>query len=172
MVIDKVCLKCKEKKDISQFKYNSGSLDKHSKNCKLCLSKGRVIIKGIKIWNEQKIKDGFVKFYKENGHYPTAPEIDKCSYLPSSREIQRTYGGIVRIRTRMGLTEEEIDHSKGINRSNLGKVSGIVSLASEKTIQDLLTNLYGEICVHEQKNMVKVKTLLISLYMEKHVILE
>jgi len=36
----------------------------------------------------EEIKYGFEKFLKENGHYPTSPEIDLCIYLPSSKQMQ------------------------------------------------------------------------------------
>lgn len=105
----------------------------------------------IQVWNEHKIQEGFQRFYNENGHFPTASEIDKCSYLPSSREIQRNYGGLIKFRTKLGLRDEDINYSQGKFRSNIASVSNKISLTAEKTVSDFLTNLYGEICVHEQK---------------------
>lgn len=103
------------------------------------------------IWDEKKIIDGFKRFNDENGHYPTAPEIDRCDYLPSSRQLQRIYGGLIQFRTKAGLSEQDLNYGKGQFRSNIGRVSGIVSIAAENTMHNFLTNIYGEICVHEQK---------------------
>ena len=43
------------------------------------------------------VKNGFEKYYSLNGRYPTALEIDRCEYLPSSRQIQRNWGGVKKI---------------------------------------------------------------------------
>jgi hypothetical protein len=45
----------------------------------------------------EELRNGFEHFYQENGHYPTAPEIDRCKYLPSARQIQRNFGGLPKL---------------------------------------------------------------------------
>ncbi|OHA45886.1 MAG: hypothetical protein A3A80_04405 [Candidatus Terrybacteria bacterium RIFCSPLOWO2_01_FULL_44_24] len=47
-----------------------------------------------KYWDLEKIKQGFDLFYKENGRYPTTFDVDDYKYLPSSRQIQRNFGGL------------------------------------------------------------------------------
>lgn len=36
----------------------------------------------------EEIKVGFEYFLEENGHYPSAPEIDNYKYLPSARQLR------------------------------------------------------------------------------------
>ena len=62
-------------------------------------------------WTIEKIKIGFKSFYNEFGHYPTAYEIDRYAKLPSSRQIQRVFGGLVEIRKMLSL--KETDFTKG-----------------------------------------------------------
>ncbi|MES2971937.1 MAG: hypothetical protein V4702_06475 [Patescibacteria group bacterium] len=46
------------------------------------------------IWTIEEIKAGFEAFVKDYGRYPTALEIDAYEFLPSSRSLQRSYGGL------------------------------------------------------------------------------
>lgn len=100
-------------------------------------------------WTEQKIKEGFESFFKEHGRYPTAHEIDRYSRLPSSRQIQRRFGGLEEIRKTLGL--QITNFTKGAVRSAKAKAVGDRGLVSEKQIQQILLNKFGETFVHEQK---------------------
>lgn len=151
----KNCPKCGEAKEINLFKYQSGAIDKHSKICKTCLIKNKNKIASLTIredkWTLQNVKNGFARFYKENTHFPSAPEIDNYAYLPSSRQIQRKFGGLIKFRTEFGLTGDEVDKSRGGARRNSASATNIASLSSERTVLNFLNSVYGEICVHEQK---------------------
>lgn len=68
-----------------------------------------------KIYTRETIIEGLHRFTQENGHEPSAIEIDGCSYLPTSRQIQRLYGGLQRLRTEAGMTN--INHNTGAQRS-------------------------------------------------------
>lgn len=101
------------------------------------------------------IKLGLERFYRENNHYPIAPEIDKCSYLPSSRQIQRKFGGLPAIRKQLGF--KDLDYSKGVFRSKMASSTNILSSASEGNVRDFLNKEYGELCIHEEKKYGKGK---------------
>ncbi|MEK7076488.1 MAG: hypothetical protein AAB941_02410 [Patescibacteria group bacterium] len=45
-------------------------------------------------WDLNKIKAGLEDFYNLNNRYPSALEIDKYPLLPSSRQVQRKFGGL------------------------------------------------------------------------------
>ncbi|MFT5179480.1 MAG: hypothetical protein ACI9GH_000006 [Candidatus Paceibacteria bacterium] len=55
-------------------------------------------------WDLKKIKKGLTSFYKVNKRYPTSVEFDKHEDLPSSRQIQRRFGGLVNLRKELKLT--------------------------------------------------------------------
>ncbi len=94
------------------------------------------------------IETGFRRFYIENGHYPTASEIDKCPYLCSARHIQRVHGGLRRLRKNLGL--DVIDYGKGAARTVTSKRIHELSVETEKQLKKFLIDTYSEICVHEE----------------------
>lgn len=100
-------------------------------------------------WSDQKIKEGFERFFKEYGRYPTAREIDKFPFLPSSRSIQRIRGGLKEVRRKLGLSI--VNYTEGAVRSAKAKSVGTRGLTHEKQIRQILLNKFGEIFVHEQK---------------------
>ena len=102
-------------------------------------------------WTLEKIKYGLDEFYKSNNRYPSALEIDEYSLLPSSRQIQRRFGGLKELRRSLGLPEEDLDYTKGKTRSDVAKTIGIRGKNFEKEIYALLINKFGEIFVHQQK---------------------
>jgi len=102
-----------------------------------------------KTYTLQVLKEGFERFHKENGHYPSSLEIDACPYLCTARQIQRKFGGLRKISQLMGI--DEIDYAHGEHRKNIWKNVGSLSLDSENLVGKLLKDRYGEICVHEEK---------------------
>ena len=58
-------------------------------------------------WTIDKIKLGFESFFAANGRYPTSAEIDNYPKLPSSRQIQRRYGGLPALRKELKLKGPE-----------------------------------------------------------------
>jgi hypothetical protein len=101
------------------------------------------------IWTISLLKAGFEKFFQENGHYPSALEIDSCPYLCTSRLIQLKFSGLLEARRALGL--KDISYAVGEHRKNAWAEADSLSLISEKEIGKLLVNKYGEICVHEEK---------------------
>ena len=101
------------------------------------------------IWTEDKIEEGFKKFAVEYGHPPTSLEIDKYPHLPSSRQLQRRFGGLPNIRGKLGLNIT--DYTKGEIRSQVAQAMAERGLTLEKHIKQLLFRYFGPMFVHEQK---------------------
>ena len=102
-------------------------------------------------WNNKNLSETFIRFYKENGHYPSAHEVDKCPYMPAARSIQRRFGGLVGFREKYNLGEKDL--SRGEYRSNLARKLNVISKENEKNFFDKLKGEFGEICVHREKPM-------------------
>src|SRR3990167_9427156 len=79
-------------------------------------------VRTVSDWTLENLRDGLLYFYELNGRYPTAPEIDNFDYLPSSRQIQRKFGGLEKLRTLLGHTE--VSFSKGVYRSRIAQIVG------------------------------------------------
>lgn len=101
------------------------------------------------IWTEEKIVAGFTEFFKKHGRYPTVIDIDQYPFLPSSKQLQRRFGGVRQLREKLGL--EITDFTKGNTRSAVSAHIGKRGLNFERTIRETLIKQFGEIFVHEQK---------------------
>lgn len=100
-------------------------------------------------WTFEKVKVGFNLFYKQNNRYPTAREIDKFEFLPSSRQIQRSFGGLENLRIKIGLNIT--NYSKGKHRSNVAGNILSQSRIIERDFYYFLLKHFDEILIHEQK---------------------
>jgi len=104
---------------------------------------------GQKAWNIDEVEAGLKKFYEENNRYPTSTEIDIYKYLPSAKSIQRSFGGLVRVRKNLNL-ENNYDFRKGEHSSkrsfSINKRSNII----EKKVYDYLVEHYGKPFVHRE----------------------
>lgn len=100
-------------------------------------------------WSIEKIKEGFEKFYKEYNRYPTAHEIDSYSYLPSSRQIQRKYGGLPKIRKALNLSGPS-DFTKGPYSSQRARKIGARDNKFGQVVYKYLINHFGEGFVHRK----------------------
>ena len=106
-------------------------------------------------WSIEKIKEGFKKFETEYGRLPTAPEIDKLDYLPSSRHIQMAFGGLQKLRGLLGY--EDTHFGKGEYRSEIAKKSNTRGRETEVILEKILKNKFGEVFVHTEKVFGDVK---------------
>lgn len=101
------------------------------------------------IWSLERIKAGLQRFYTEYGHYPVATEIDNCEYLPSSRQIQRKYGGLPALRETLKLGGQ-LDYTKGehssIRATNIGKRAHQI----EHKVYTYLVQRFGRPYVHRE----------------------
>jgi len=106
-------------------------------------------------WTTESIKEGLERYNKENGHFPTALEIDKSGYLPSSRQIQRRFGGLLNFRKMSG--HKITDFGSGQGRSEISKIAGARGLSGEKDVENFLVEHFGEEFVHVEKRWGTLK---------------
>lgn len=104
-------------------------------------------------WNIDNIREGIERFISENGSMPSAQDFDVTSYLPSARQIQRAYGGIVTLRKTLGYGDA--DYTKGELRKAIAIRSNARGATAEDYIEPLLIEKFGETYVHTQKRYYK-----------------
>ena len=100
-------------------------------------------------WTVEAVEEGLKRFVAEHGHYPTCFEINKCPYLCTTKTMERNFGGVKALREKLGM--DIVDYSKGDHRSKNAAKFNTLSIETERLVKDFLVNVYGEICVHEQK---------------------
>lgn len=100
-------------------------------------------------WTKESIKLAFEDFLTEHGRLPTAPEIDSSSHLPSSRQIQRKFGGLRVLRAELGY--EDTDFGSGKSRSIMAAANNTRSINSERLLEKELISIFGELFVHTEK---------------------
>lgn len=71
------------------------------------------------------------------------------SCLPSSRQIQRRFGGLKNFRKTLGFLTT--DFSSGKERSEIAGKSGKTGRSGEKTVEKMLVDHFGEEFVHVEK---------------------
>lgn len=97
-------------------------------------------------WTKDNIIAGMEHFRKENGNYPTVTEIDQTTYLPSSRQIQRKFGGLKKFREQSGFSTT--DFSSGQERSVIASRAGLKGRVGEKLVEKILVEHFGKEFVH------------------------
>ncbi len=101
------------------------------------------------LWTIDEVRAGFLYYHQLFSRYPTAHEIDAFEYLPSSRSLQRSFGGLVDIRRKLNLPIE--NYTKGESRSVKAKEADERARIYEEEFFLFLTNHFQEIAIHEQK---------------------
>lgn len=101
------------------------------------------------IWTLENLKDGLLYFFDLNSRYPTSREIDEFDYLPSSRSIQRSFGGLVELRQKLDLPIS--NYTTGEVRSKMAKDGMGRAQVYEEEFLKYLQNEFDEIRVHEHK---------------------
>ncbi|MDB5182219.1 MAG: hypothetical protein JWO47_3 [Candidatus Saccharibacteria bacterium] len=105
------------------------------------------------VWNEEKIKAGIENFRREFGRIPTSRDFDEVTYLPSARQVQRAYGGLVTLRKTLGY--DDTDFTRGDLRKLIATNSNKRGLSAEDDFEPLLVAKFGEPFVHVQKRYYK-----------------
>jgi hypothetical protein len=95
------------------------------------------------------LKEGFKRFFDEHGHYPSSNEVDACPYLCTSKQIQRKFGGIYKLRELLDIKDS--DYAHGEHRKKIGESINKLAISSELQVAEFLNNKFGVICVHEEK---------------------
>ena len=100
-------------------------------------------------WQIDDLKKGFEMFRTMHGHYPASHEIDTFEHLPSSRSIQRRFGGLVNVRKHLDL-KTSFDLRTGEHSSNRAKTINARAHKIEKEIYDYLVYAFGVEFVHRE----------------------
>src|SRR3989338_2682871 len=100
-------------------------------------------------WTTERIKEGFEIFLKEKGRLPKSLEIDESDYLPSRKLIERNFGGLEKLRGELGYKDTHF--GKGKFRSEIAHNANISGRNTEKSLEKLLKNKFGEVFVHTEK---------------------
>jgi len=109
-----------------------------------------------KKWDTDSIKRGIDKFYSEHGRYPITPEVDQCDYLPSSRQIQRRFGGMEKLREELGYSVTS--YGRGDHRKHISLRTGERGRKAEIVLEKILREKFGEVFVHSERMFGKLKT--------------
>lgn len=104
-------------------------------------------------WTLEVIKEGIDRFHVEQQRPPTAQDFDDVSYLPSARQIQRSFGGMSKLRAALGQTE--LDYTRGGLRSEIASNAGRRGVEAEEALEIILIDYFGEPFVHTQKRYIR-----------------
>lgn len=102
-----------------------------------------------KYWTIEKIKEGFDHFRNEHGRLPVATEVDDLEYLPSSRNIQKRFGGLAKLRGQLGY--ENNHFGRGVFRSQIATRVNNRGRSAELSLEKILCDRFGEVFVHTER---------------------
>jgi len=100
-------------------------------------------------WTIEQLSGGLQLFYKKYGHYPTSKEVDAFEFLPSSRSIQRRFGGMVELRKTLKLGGQD-DYTKGAHSSLRAEKINKRAHEMEQEVYDFLIAGFGIEFVHRE----------------------
>ena len=100
-------------------------------------------------WTTERIKEGFEIFPKGKSKLPKSFEISESDYLPSRKLIERNFGGLEKLRGELGYKDTHF--GKGKFRSEIAHNANISGRNTEKSLEKLLKNKFGEVFVHTEK---------------------
>ena len=101
-----------------------------------------------KPWTTNDLRDGFMEYYKMHNKYPTSQDVDVFEFLPSSRSIQRRFGGLMELRKQLDLGE--CDFRSGEYSSKRAKKVNKRAHETEKKVYEHLVNIFGIEFVHRE----------------------
>lgn len=113
-------------------------------------------------WTIELLQKSFARFIKEHNREPSALEIDQCEYLPSSRQIQRLYGGLPQLREKLGF--ENTHFGQGKHRSKIAHEGNTKSRLSEENLKEMLCERFHEPFVHVEKLIDKERKVRVDFY--------
>lgn len=99
-------------------------------------------------WTLPLIQEGMSRFFSECSRYPTAHEIDRYQHLPSSRQLQRKFGGLEAIRLKLKI--DIPNFTKGEERRKIAIHVNERALHLEKKLKGELCTLLTHRNVHSQ----------------------
>lgn len=100
-------------------------------------------------WTLEKIRKGFENFYTQHNRYPTATEIDRFENLPSTRQIQRRFGGLPQLRKLLKL-DDQYDLTTGEHSSRRAHIINQRAIEVESEVYKYLVRHFGIEYVHRE----------------------
>ena len=100
-------------------------------------------------WTLERLKEGLERFYEVHGKYPTSQEVDTFEHLPSSRQIQRRFGGLVNLKKQLGLKGPS-DYTKGAHSSDRARRINERAHRIEKEVYNYLIDIFGVEFIHRE----------------------
>jgi len=101
-------------------------------------------------WTKEQILAGIKHFFDLHGRYPTARDVDRFEYLPSSRSIQRSFGGLVTLRSEL-IPNSHANFTMGDYRSNIAKEANNRAQKYEEEFYNFLILHFQPLAIHEHK---------------------
>ncbi|HCM51514.1 TPA: hypothetical protein DIS56_00020 [Candidatus Saccharibacteria bacterium] len=101
-------------------------------------------------WTKEEVLAGLTHFFKIYRRYPTAREIDIFEYLPSSRSIQRQFGGLVVLRKEL-IPDSHSNFTQGSYRSEIASKTYKRATLYEEEFYNFLLQHFQPLAVHEHK---------------------
>lgn len=102
------------------------------------------------IWNLENIREGMERYKILYSKYPSTLDFDMVDFLPSSRLIQRNYGGIVKLKQLLNLDDIH-DFTRGEYRSKVASNMYKNAVNQEERFYNYLISKIPEIHIHEHK---------------------
>jgi len=100
-------------------------------------------------WTLEKIKQAFEKFKGKNGRLPTTADMKNSKNLPSARWLQKSFGGVPKVRKLLGY--KKTDFGSGKDRSSLAAESMSRGKEQEIMLERYLRKKFGDIFVHNER---------------------
>jgi hypothetical protein len=102
------------------------------------------------LWSKEQLLAGLLHYEKLYGRFPTSHEIDAFEYLPSARSIQRSYGGLVKLRQEL-LPDSIANYTIGEHRSRRASETYANGRDYERLFYEYLITEFEEVAIHEHK---------------------
>ena len=100
-------------------------------------------------WSLEELSLGLNKFFEENKRYPTAHEVDAYKFLPSARSIERSFGGLIALRKKLGLGTEHDFRSGEHSRKRARTINDRAHVMQNK-VYKFLVERFGKEFVHRE----------------------
>ncbi len=101
------------------------------------------------LWTIELVKERILKYFKEHAVYPTATDFDECDYLPSSRQMQRKFGGLVTLRTILKIPDQT-DYTTGLHSTQRAQLINERSHKIEHEVFTYLVQNFSRESVHRE----------------------
>lgn len=100
-------------------------------------------------WTLEELRVGLANFHAKHYRYPTANEVDAYPYLPSSRSIERRFGGLVNLRKQIGLVGQS-DFRAGSHSTKRAQKINERAHKTEAVVHSFLIERFGKEFVHRE----------------------